>query len=73
MEPRKTCAGPEGRKPKCNGSHNEQGLEVKDTLSPSGRGVRQGRFSVLSRISILHQLHALPFTEKLAGGALVPL
>src|SRR5438552_3632610 len=34
------AAGPEGRKPKRNGSHNEQGLEVKDTLSPSGRGRR---------------------------------
>jgi hypothetical protein len=30
--------GPEGRKPKRNGSRNEQGLEVKDALSPSGRG-----------------------------------
>jgi hypothetical protein len=32
------AAGPESRKPKRNGSHNEQGLEVKDALSPSGRG-----------------------------------
>src|ERR1700693_2482711 len=31
-------AGPEDRKPKRNGSHNEHGLEVKDALSPSGRG-----------------------------------
>jgi hypothetical protein len=31
------AAGPEGRKPERNGSHNEQGLEVKDALSPSGR------------------------------------
>ena len=30
--------GPESRKPKRNGSHNEQGLEVKDAPSPSGRG-----------------------------------
>jgi hypothetical protein len=31
------AAGPAGRKPKRNGSHSEQGLEVKDALSPSGR------------------------------------
>ena len=32
------AAGPDGRKPKRNGPHHEQGLEVKDALSPSGRG-----------------------------------
>jgi len=30
--------GPEERKPERNGSHNEQGLEVKNAHSPSGRG-----------------------------------
>ena len=32
------AAGAEGRKTKPNRSHNEQGLEVKNALSPSGRG-----------------------------------
>src|SRR6476661_2632756 len=31
-------AGAEGRKTKPNRSHKEQGLEVKNALSPSGRG-----------------------------------
>ena len=32
------AAGPQGRKTEPNASHNEQGLEAKDALSPSGRG-----------------------------------
>jgi hypothetical protein len=41
------AAGPEERKPKRNGSHNEQGLEVKNALSPSGRGRKMSLTSPL--------------------------
>src|SRR6266550_1211662 len=44
------AAGPEGRKPKRNRSHNEQGLEVKDALSPSGRGRKMSLTSPLQKL-----------------------
>ena len=52
------AAGPEGRKPKCNGSHNEQGLEVKDALSPSGRGRKMSLTSPLTDQASLRLLFA---------------
>ena len=41
------AAGLEGRKPEANGAHNEQGLEVTESLSPSGRGTKMSLTSPL--------------------------
>jgi hypothetical protein len=68
MQPRwnhaRPAAGAEDRKPKRNGSHNEQGLEVKDALSPSGRGRKMSlTFPLIDQaITLKFRLLSIRFT-----------